>query len=71
MRRYLLRRLTRRLVGEPREPIRHVLDHRQPIAPVEREYRAVDFFYASLAAISVIGALTAILILLNWRPACN
>jgi hypothetical protein len=71
MKRFLAQRLLRRVLGEPRTPIRQELDHRQPIALVEPEDRAVDFFYASLAAISVIGALTAILILLNWRPACN
>ena len=42
MKRYLFRCLVRRVTGEPREPIRQVLDHRQPIVLAEPESRLLD-----------------------------
>jgi hypothetical protein len=66
MRRYLLRRLVRRVAGEPREPIRHVLDHRQPIAPVDREWRATDHLYGLIAAVCA-GVIVCTLIIVYTR----
>ena len=70
MKRYLLRRLTRRRVGEPREPIRHVLDHRQPIVLAQPESRLLDHLYGFLAGVSLMGIVAVLLILLSWRPTC-
>lgn len=69
MHRYLLRRLARRVLGEPRTPIRQELDHRQPIAPVEREYRTLDYVYGTVSALSLAGAIASLL-LLATRQTC-
>lgn len=71
MHRYLLRRLARRVLGEPRTPIRQELDHRQPIALVEAEHRLLDQAYGFVAGISLMGIVALLLILLTWRPACG
>ena len=71
MHRYLIRRLVRRILGEPRTPIRQELDHRQPIAMVEPEDRLLDQAYGFVAGVSLMGIVALLLILLTWRPACG
>jgi hypothetical protein len=61
MRPYLFHRLTRRVIGEPRTPVRDL---------TKRECRAIDFAYGALAALSMVCAFAVIFLLLTWRPEC-
>jgi hypothetical protein len=67
MRRYLLRRIARRMVGESREPIRSALDHHEPILSAEREYLAVDHIYGAIVA--VFGVLTVATLIIVYTGA--
>lgn len=71
MHRYLFRRLLRRIAGEAREPIRHALNHREPITLAEPESRLLDHAYGFLAGMSLMGIVAVLLILLSWRPVCQ
>jgi hypothetical protein len=70
VKRYLFRRLVRRVAGEPREPIRQALDQRQAIVLAQPESRLLDHLYGFMAGVSLMGIVAVLLILLSWRPTC-